>query len=43
MKVRSEPTDARTEGSEGAKRREDMVSLDVGCVIFETGVFLRHG
>jgi hypothetical protein len=41
MKVRSEPTLARTEGSEGLKRTPVTDSAEVENVISITGVLLR--
>ena len=33
--------DAKTDGSEGAKRTEDIVSVEVECVKFDIGVVLE--
>ena len=40
MKVRSEPMEARMEGSERLKRMPEMVSEDVERVRLEMGVLL---
>lgn len=41
MKVRSEPTVARMDGSERLNLIADTVSFDVGKVIFDIGVLLQ--
>lgn len=40
VKVRSEPVEARREGSEGLKRKVVYVSVEVECVRLEMGVLL---